>query len=484
MKQMNQTSVIGGMDLSKLFRSLTLGLSLLATMPGATQPTLPDTPAGRMLGKWLDAFNSGDRARMTAFLETYQPERLGNLDGAIDFRKGTGGFDLYSIDKSEPLLIEATVHEREGEGNYGNLQMKVGAGEPAHIVSMGIRVKEPPPGAPQRARLTQEQAAGGWKAEIDRAVAADNFSGAWIWAKGGETLASGAAGMADRDRKIPNTLDTQFRLGSMNKMFTAVSVLQLVQKGKVSLDDALIKYLPDYPNRERAEKVKVRHLLSHTGGTGDFFGPEFDQNRLQLRTLQDYVGLFGKRALKFEPGSRWEYSNYGFILLGIVIEKVTGKSYYDYVRENIFAPAGMNATDSEPESKQISKRSAGYMKQDGKWVSNVDTLPWRGTSAGGGYSTAGDLLKFARALLAHKLIGAELLDEATRPQSKDAPYGFGFQTANRGARSFGHGGGAPGMNGDLQIFPESGQVIVVLANLDPPAAGRAANWLAARMPLQ
>ncbi len=146
----------------------------------------------------------------------------------------------------------------------------------------------------------------------------------------------------------------------MNKMFTAVAIVQLVQKGKIHLDDPLIKYLPDYPNKDLATKVTIQHLLTHTGGTGDFFGPEFDAHRLELRTSQDYVKLYGSRPLRFEPGTKYEYSNYGFLLLGLVIEKASGQPYYDYVRDHIYKPAGMTSTGSKPEDQPITNRSTGY----------------------------------------------------------------------------------------------------------------------------
>ena len=123
----------------------------------------------------------------------------------------------------------------------------------------------------------------------------------------------------------------------MNKMFTAVATLQLVEAGKLALDDPIGKYLPDYPNKEVASKVTVRHLLTHTGGTGDIFGPEFEQHRLKLREHRDYVKLYGARGLTHEPGARFEYSNYGFVLLGALIEKVSGESYYDYVATTSFS---------------------------------------------------------------------------------------------------------------------------------------------------
>ncbi len=333
-------------------------------------------------------------------------------------------------------------------------------------------------------RSSEADAVAALAAQADRLEGADEFSGAFLVARDGNVLVQGARGLADREAGTPNTVETKFRIGSMNKMFTAVATLRLVEAGTLALDDPVGKYLPDYPNRDVASAVTIRHLLSHTGGTGDFFGPEFDRNRLTLREHADYVALFGSRAPAFEPGARFEYSNYGFVLLGAIIEAASGMSYYDYVRANVFGPAGMTATDSLPESEPVADRSVGYLRSspDGSWEPNTDTLPWRGTSAGGGYSTVGDLLRFGEALRTGKLISEASLAEATSPQS-DEPYGFGLDIRGEGSlRSFGHGGGAPGMNGELRVFPELGYVIVALSNLDPPAAGRLLEFFELRMP--
>src|SRR5262249_17725764 len=160
-----------------------------------------------------------------------------------------------------------------------------------------------------------------------------------------------------------------------------------------AFDDVIAKHIPDYPNKDLASKVTIRHLLTHTGGTGDIFSPEFTKNRLNLREHSDYINLFGSRALLFPPGSRYQYSNYGFVLLGRIMEIVSGMSYYDYVRSHVYEPAGMKSTDSLPETVDIPNRSTGYLRSNGMWVSNADTLPWRGMAAGGGYSTVGDLLR-------------------------------------------------------------------------------------------
>ncbi len=272
----------------------------------------------------------------------------------------------------------------------------------------------------------------------------------------------------------------------MNKMFTAVAILQLAQAGKLKLDDPFGRYLIDYPNQELASKVTLHQLLTHTGGTGDIFGPDFDKHRKELKTLQDYVKLYGNRGPEFPPGSKWEYSNYGFILLGLVVEKVSGQTYYDYINTHIYDVAGMKDSGSEPEDKTVTNRSVGYMKPPGSkdWQPNTDTLPYRGTSAGGGYSTVSDLLKFANALEQHKLLDAHYEELLTTGKVDEGfgryAYGFEDKVVN-GTRCFGHGGGAPGMNGDLQICPAPGYVVAVLANMDPPPARRISDFITNRM---
>ncbi|MBI1791268.1 MAG: beta-lactamase family protein, partial [Acidobacteria bacterium] len=373
------------------WRTLSLAAALAVQLCGQAAP---ETPAAKVFSRWLEAFNSGDRDRMKTFFEAHYPERAKQIDDALQFREATGGFNLVRIEKAESGAVAAVLKERESD-TYARLEMEV-AGEPPQVKRMGVRAIPRPADIAAVARMSGPEALASLDREAARQAAEGKFSGAVLVAQEGKTLFEKAYGLADREKKAPNTLDTQFRLGSMNKMFTAVATLQLVEAGKLSLGDPLSKVLPDYPNQELARKVTVRHLLTHTGGTGDIFGPEYEKNRLSLKALADYVKLYGARALKFEPGARWEYSNYGFLLLGYVVERVSGKSYYEYVRENIFQPAGMASTDSAPETENVHRRASGYMKEGGVWKSNGGTLPWRGTSAGGGYSTVRDLLSFAR----------------------------------------------------------------------------------------
>jgi CubicO group peptidase (beta-lactamase class C family) len=341
--------------------------------------------------------------------------------------------------------------------------------------------------------MNEADALAALSARAEELASIDQFAGAVLIAKDGQVLFSHAYGLADREGGTPNTLQTRFRIGSMNKMFTAVAILQLVEAGKVELTAPLGEYLRDYPNHDVAAKVTIHHLLTHTGGTGDIFGPEFDARRSELRTLADYVELYGERGLEFEPGSRWAYSNYGFLLLGVVVEEVTGQSYYDYVQTNIYEPAGMTASGSLPEDQAVPDRSMGYMSMgymlpgNTEWTPNTDTLPYRGTSAGGGYSTVEDLARFADALLSHTLLNPEAMEMLiTGKEELDFgfSYAYGFEDHRDadGSGWVGHGGGAPGMNGDLRIYPKPGYVVAVLANIDPPAAQQISEYLDPLLP--
>jgi CubicO group peptidase (beta-lactamase class C family) len=229
-------------------------------------------------------------------------------------------------------------------------------------------------------RMAQADALEALADHAEQRATAGEFAGAVLVARHGKVLLQDAWGRADRKAGIANTPATRFRIGSMNKMFTAVATLQLVEARKLRLEDPIGKHLPDYPNKEVAAKVTVRHLLTHTGGTGDIFGPKFEENRLALREHRDYLKLYGSRGLAHEPGARFEYSNYGFVLLGALIERVSGGSYDDYVGEQVFRRAGMTATGSLPESVDVPDRAVGYTRTSpagGAWVPNTDTLPWR-----------------------------------------------------------------------------------------------------------
>jgi D-alanyl-D-alanine carboxypeptidase len=228
-----------------IFSLVVAALSLGLALAGAAAE-LPSTPAGKVLAGYLEALNSGNKVKLEAFIKAHRPDRPDALDRMLDLRWNTGGFDVHSIESSQGLDIQAVLHQREGNGNYSRMSVTVSDGDPAVITKISLAVIRPPAGAPVPERLAQRAAVAAWEAEIEKAASTGKFSGVWLWAKNGKAITSGARGKADREAGIDNTLDTRFRIGSMNRMFTAVATLQLVERGKLSLDDALGKILGDW----------------------------------------------------------------------------------------------------------------------------------------------------------------------------------------------------------------------------------------------
>jgi D-alanyl-D-alanine carboxypeptidase len=460
-----------------MFMPVILLLAILLPGKGMSDVTTGETPTLHVLNLWLAAFNTGDQGKLQAFWQKYssdQPEE--HIPKDQNLLSITGGLTLVKVTKDDGTHLEALM--KEGHGGYSATIIEFAPGDPPLIKKIfGHPV--PPPSAQAEPAANDNQLAAVVRSEADASAAQEKFSGAILIAHHGKIVLDQAWGLANREHNIKNTVDTQFCLGSVNKMFTSIAILQLVQQGKLSLDETLSTYWPDYPNHDLASRVTIRQLLTHTGGTGDIFTPEYEAKRLQIRTLADYVAFYGNRPLLFEPGSKSEYSNYGFILLGRLIEKVTGESYYEYVQKHIFVPAGMTHTDSRPETEVSSGRATGYTKEAGQLVSNRSMLPWSGTSAGGGYSTVGDLLLFADALQSGKLLDPKLLKEATSDQSGKG-YGFGFYTFADGG--FGHGGGERGINAEFHIFPKNGYVTIALSNRDPFTATSMVRFIDATLP--
>jgi D-alanyl-D-alanine carboxypeptidase len=320
-------------------------------------------------------------------------------------------------------------------------------------------------------------------------VKRDLFSGAILIAKDGKPFYTKAVGEANKEFRVPNTLETKFNLGSMNKMFTGVAIVQLEQQGKLSFNDRVGKYLPDYPNKDVRDKVTIHHLLTHTSGMGLFWNEFYTNARwAQIKTVKEYDDLANKNPLAFEPGERFLYSNCGPLVLGLIIEKITGMSYDDYVRKFITGPSGMENTDCYDISNPIPNLAVGYTKMSlfgdriDHWKNNLFLNPVKGGPAGGGYSTVGDLFRFAIALQTLKLTDREhlallttgkVISESptrsgeTRKDPNDK-YAYLFQEKIvNGHRLIGHSGGAAGIASILRIFTDLGYIVVILSNYDP-----------------
>jgi CubicO group peptidase (beta-lactamase class C family) len=442
-----------------------LTLALVMFGPGlmAAPPALPDTEAGRRTAAFLAAQKGGREAEMRAFLEAnVSPEGLKqrSLEERVkamqEMRTNHGRLELLAVTEAKPDHVDIEARTEHG----GRLSMGfLFEPDPPHRL-LGVRVMDNAEGGRARRRapepgpagppLTDEQAVAELRTLLEALSAQDAFSGAVLLAKGDRVLFREAYGLASREVGLQNRPDTRFNLGSINKSFTRLAVEQLAGAGKLKLSDTLDKWVLEYP-AEKGRQITLQQLLEHRGGTGDFFGPRYDAaDRARLRSLRDWLPLFADLPLAFEPGTRQEYSNAGYLLLGLVVEKASGQSYDDYVREHIFVPAGMSDTAAFPVDEVTPNRATGYTRELGDGLQdNRKTLPFRGSSAGGGYSTVDDLLRFANALRAGKLGAA------------------------RGA--LGVAGGAPGINAALEMSGD--YTAVVLANLDPPAATSVASKL-------
>jgi CubicO group peptidase (beta-lactamase class C family) len=431
---------------------------------------LPDTPAGRSFSKFLQAINSGSLDEMKRF----QREIGGDEENAqqdFGLYQQTGGLQLHSLARSADYELTALVQTKK-DGRWLNFSINVERQAPHPISDVRVQPttapssaapattdggaqRQPSPSSTGTKKLSEADALKETERHLEQLSKADEFSGVVLIAKNGQPIWQRAYGLANKNHNVPNKLDTKFNLGSINKFFTKVAILQLVEAGKLSLDDTLGKHLPNYPNQQASAKVTINHLLNMQSGIGDFFGVKYDATpKNRIRTLNDYMQFFADVPLAFEPGTSRRYSNGGYIVLGAIIEKITGQSYYDYVRERIYKPAGMTNTDAYEVDVSVPNRATGYTRRSGRTgnerVDNVYSAPARGSSAGGGYSTAEDLLEFALALEQGKLLNAT--------HSRQLLGNLGIA------------GGAPGINAILEGGHPGGYTIAVLSNYDPPSA--------------
>ena len=349
--------------------SVAVIVAVFVSAPGrAQQPSssVPDTPAGEALTAWLAAFNTGAVPTIFAFDKTRRANPPSMYQNMF-LRAATGGLTVLRVEKSEPRSITVLAQEDNTE-QLDRIELVVNEESPTRIVKLDVEPARRPPDL-AIPRLTEAAALTALSDRADQEAKSDRFSGVLLVARNANTSSwERTWGFADRAAKIDVTPDTRFNLASVVKMFTAVATLQLVESGKLRLDDTIGRHIPDYANNELASKATIRQLLTHTGGTGDAAGSEVSANRLALKEHADYVRALGSRPPVYEPGTNYQYSNHGDPLLGAIVERVSGLSYYDYVQRRIFDPAGMTSTDSaasprpgaEPRTRLYqARRSAG-----------------------------------------------------------------------------------------------------------------------------
>jgi CubicO group peptidase (beta-lactamase class C family) len=305
---------------------------------------------------------------------------------------------------------------------------------------------------------------------IQQYVANKQFNGSVLVAEKGQVIFKKGYGMANMEWSIPNAPDTKFRLGSITKQFTAMLIMQLVEKGKLKLAGHVTDYLPDYP-KATGDKITVHHLLTHTSGIPNYTSfPGFFQTKSRDPYKPEaFLKTFADMPLDFEPGSKFSYSNSGYFLLGVIIEKVTGKSYADVLNDNILAPLQLNGTGYDLFSSILPKRAAGYEKQGAGYVnaSYLDmSIPY---AAGSLYSTVEDLYKWDQALYTDKLLPASAKATMFTPFLDHYAYGWGVGKTKVGnikdsLQLIEHGGGINGFNTVISRVPMDKQLVVLLNN--------------------
>lgn len=429
-----------------------------ATQPTAAQALLAALADEAASDAWLSAWAA--------------PEARAELSGQLAVVRAAGPLTLLSETRNGDWT-QMVVESRAGR----TARLGLRAGPDGRVAGLDLRPVPKPFDLASLEGVDLGEAIG---RRVAFAGGRDDFAGVVLALRGDETVYAGAWGEARPG--VAFAMDQRVHLGSMDKQFTAVAIAQLVEAGRLTLDTRLIDVLPDYPNRAAAEAITVRMLLNHTAGLGSLFDrPGWDRERTWER-MSEVLPAFAAEPLLFEPGARAQYSNEGFVVLGAVVEAVSGQDWYAYVQSNILDRAGM-ADTGYPTRAELGPREATqylFASDDALGfgprapLAGVGLSGSRGVSCGGGYSTAADMIAFLRALRDGRLVSREVLEPfVTQSPGGLANYGLGFQLRGEGAqRMVGHSGGGPnsGINADARIVWETGDAYAVMGNLDAPFA--------------
>lgn len=446
----------------------------------ATPPSPPNdaqiatSPAAQRLLLGLAALSAGEQAVRAYVASNFKnPEAEGArsyLEHMLILNAWGRGFAPIQFTEASPTQATARVrNDLTNEINVIKIVVSEADGNQVLSFKSGLGGGRLPGWLPP---ATEEERLAVIASLLDRLSAADMFSGVVVIARDGVPIFQRAYGFADRERGISNTLTTQFRLGSMNKMFTGFTIGRLVEQGLLSYDDPLSKFLPDFPSAEAAQKIQIKHLLSHTSGLGMYFGaPEMLQT---LSDVQSVIDGAPRQPLMFEPGSDFSYSNLGVVVLGRIIELVTGKDYYNYMQRTFFEPLGMRGAgfpDYHNAGPEVARPYEFRLLANGRFEQAlVEDPSRRGGPAGDAAASAIDLLRFADAMQAGEVVRPATLELHTtpKPELSSPEYGYTFKTAPNGPTRdiIGHGGDASGTCTEFDIIRDtpSRYTMIILAN--------------------
>jgi CubicO group peptidase (beta-lactamase class C family) len=313
-------------------------------------------------------------------------------------------------------------------------------------------------------------------------TSAQRFSGAVLVARDGQIVLSRGYGMANYEWDVPNTPSTKFRLGSITKQFTSMAIMQLGEKGLLSVDDSITRHLADYP--KTGDRITIHHLLTHSSGIPSYTGvPEYQKNMRVAFSPAQMIDGFKDKPLEFAPGEKFKYDNSGYFLLGAIIEKVSGQPYDQYLQTHIFDPLGMKDSGYDRPQTLLKQRAAGY-EWSASGLRNTEYLDMgQPFAAGSLYSTVEDLYSWDQALYTEKLVKRATLDQIFTPRIESAPgvqyaYGWSVSTVHE-RKMIGHGGGINGFSTFIARFPDERAVVIVLRNVLRPGGPAVQNDLAA-----
>lgn len=459
----------------------------LAQQPGEVsfhdESVMPAGIKGERIEAVITTVNANDPDRVREFMEKQCTERFQNfapmaqhIDVFLGLYQETGGMDFHSI--------RTYVPERKGEtvvvlkdrnfGSWRAFVLRLDEKNNSLISGLNFSIARTPSNV-QEPALNEEQCLRNIKDLMEGLIKKNVFSGTLLIAKGDEILMTSVGGEASKRFHVLNNIHTKFNLGSMNKMFTATSIMQLVEKGRLSLDDPISKYVDEsWLPEEITSKITIHHLLTHTSGLGSYFNDTYINGSRELfRYVGDFKPLVKGEKPAFEPGKRFQYSNTGMLLLGVVIESVTGGSYFDYIHKNIYEPAGMTDSDSYEMDYPVENLAIGYSRDRNSpygWQNNLYKHVIKGGPAGGGFSTVKDLHRFAQAIQTGKLVSQESLNKMWKDYAGEY-YGYGFSVEKgSNGKVVGHGGGFDGINSNLDIYLDKGYIVAVMSNYDNGAS--------------
>lgn len=437
--------------------------------------TLPHTEAGDRLREFLDTFGRADTAGIRNFVER---EYADDYKAAVPIEARIQLFlDARARGRLEATELLATdsdtirVRARHAlTREWRTIELTVDPGRTARIKRISVSFDWP--------HTVDEFLAASSKSALEPAVTRyvgmlerqRLFSGAIRLDHAGKAAIDQAWGFADLNFRVGNTRTTRFNLGSASKMWTVAAIMRLISEGALTLDTPLSKFDLGVPLPGNAADITVAHLLSHTSGLGNYFGPKYDATpKASLDDIDDFLALDTPLQTAFKPGSEYSYSNTGYVVLGKIIEAVSGQSYHDYIASVVFAPAGMSESGCYAIDDVVPNLAAGYDRTQTDsgpvFSSNILYLPRRSVSAGGCYATTGDMMRFLGFLKSGTIASADTLSTFTSRQAPGVEnYGFGFQLGTNG-EWYGHGGYFNGVGAVIRQYRKpAGWSFAVLAN--------------------